>query len=244
MAAAGPRKVIDCPWLSRSLCCKAYRSQDEVTADLHSECHQIALLRAWEGPTTCSWPNCSSSRVFKEKYLLKRHLQNIHVTPLCCPIAGCSHSEPFDKKPDLDRHVKSIHEGSSFVCPIESCDASTVGFPRKDKLVQHMRETHNNVRCLLNHCGAAILDGQQESHIQNGHGDYECALMACADGMPSRFTEETARLHLISAHKMYRETAGSALRDLICPDHKVRQHNSRRPLFECQGCLDHQLRSN
>jgi len=218
--------------------CVADTFQDEDRAKSHLESHQNLLLQSWKGPTTCGWPKCSSSRVFKEKYLLRRHLQNIHVDPLRCQIAGCSYSDPFDKQHDLNRHVKSIHETSRFLCPIESCDSNTIGFSRKDKLVKHMREEHDNVRCLLNHCGASIPDGQQDSHLQNSHGNYECALMACRDALPSHFTKEGARLHLISVHKIYRETAGQLM--TLHNDHVIREDflSRRRLTAQCQSCYD------
>ncbi|PMD47953.1 hypothetical protein L207DRAFT_506865 [Hyaloscypha variabilis F] len=209
--------VTRCPWQN----CVADTFQDEDRAKSHLESHQNALLQSWKGPTTCSWPKCSSSRVFKEKYLLRRHLQNIHVEPLRCPIKGCSYSDPFDKQHDLNRHVKSIHETSRFLCPIESCDSNTIGFSRKDKLVKHMREEHDN-----------------DSHLQDSHGDYECALMACSDALPSHFTKEGARLHLISAHKIYRETAGLLIKE-VTSDHVIYNSGSaRRETVQCQSCYD------
>jgi hypothetical protein len=233
-APAGPQPVVRCPWPS----CVAdnSRAQDEIEAKVHFESHQNELLQSWNGPIKCSWPNCSSRRVFKEKYLFNNHLTNIHVTPLRCYVAGCTHLEPFGKQSDLDRHVDNIHDGSRVYCSVSTCESSIIGFPRKYNLDKHMREEHDNVKCSLNHCGAVILDGEQESHIQNAHGDYECALMACVDGMPSLFTREAVRLHLISVHKVYRETAEKHVR--ILPSHIIRRHNGRRPLVECQDCLD------
>jgi hypothetical protein len=107
-----------------------------------------------------------------------------------------------------------------------------------------MREEHDNVRCTLNHCGASILDGEQESHIKDAHGDYECALSACEGGLPSRFTKEAARLHLISAHKMDRDTA---LFPFLTLYDSQKNHLINRKTFkrfdlikkfeDCQACL-------
>lgn len=205
--------------------------------------HKNILLQSWKGPTTCDWSNCSSSRVFKDKYTLNEHLTNIHVTPLCCSITGCSVG-PFGKKSDLNRHTATIHGKTAFFCPIESCESKSTGFPRKDKLVKHMREEHDNVRCSLNHCGAVILDGQQEEHIQNYHGEWECALMACQRGQPSHFTVERARLHLIGVHKMNPTTALSSLSraEKWSADHIIHRGDlgiyAITPLAECQGCLE------
>jgi hypothetical protein len=203
--------------------------------------HQNTLLSAWNGPVKCSWPKCSSKVVFKHKYLLKAHLANIHVEPLHCTVAGCTYGEPFGKKYDLRRHVAAVHGDSRYFCTVESCESSTIGFARKDKLVKHMRENHDNVRCSLNHCGSVLLDGEQESHLQNSHGTYECAFGACKHGLPSHFSKETLRLHLISVHNVYRETATSILRAADRRADKIVRNSLylRRQLAECQGCLEH-----
>jgi hypothetical protein len=104
-----------------------------------------------------------------------------------------------------------------------------------------MREEHDNVRCSLNHCGASILDGEQESHIKDAHGDYECALAACGNGLRSFFTREAARLHLISAHKMDRDTALYPV--YFTPNYLIDRESFKRfdlikKFEDCQGCLD------
>ena len=132
--------------------------------------------------------------------------------------------------------------GSRYLCTVESCESSTIGFARKDKLVKHMREKHDNVRCSLNHCGSVLLDGEQESHLQNFHGTYECAFGACEHSLPSHFSKEALRLHLISVHNVYRETATRILRAADQSVDKTARQNStnmRRQLAECQGCLEH-----
>lgn len=240
-ATTFPQRVISCGW--KSCASGHYVLRGNWAEAKHLTTHKNELLQSWNGPTTCDWPNCSSSRVFKDKYTLNEHLTNIHVTPLCCSITGCSVG-PFGKKSDLNRHISAIHGKSSFFCPIESCESKTTGFPRKDKLVKHMREEHDNVRCSLNHCGTVILDGQQDVHIQNYHGDWECALMACSHGMPSHFTRKTARLHLMNVHKMNPKTA-------LNPSSRAARESADRiiyrwdlstylinPLAECQGCLE------
>jgi hypothetical protein len=236
-----PQRVIRYEWAS---CPGGYCVlPGEEAARNHLTIHKTALLQSWNGLTTCGWPKCSSSRVFKDKCALNEHITNIHVTPLCCSIAGCSVG-PFGKKSDLNRHIAAIHGKPGFFCPVESCESRTAGFPRKDKLVKHMRDEHDNVRCSLNHCGAIILDGQQEAHVQNCHGDWECALMACQHGPPSNFTLNAARLHLMSVHKLNRPTAESSasLAVLHSPNHIVHSEVLTlwriKPLAECQGCLE------
>ncbi|PMD21372.1 hypothetical protein NA56DRAFT_125613 [Hyaloscypha hepaticicola] len=119
----------------------------------------------------------------------------------------------------------------------------TTGFPRKDKLVKHMREVHDNVRCSLNHCGAVILDGQQEAHVRDCHGDWECALMACQHGLPSHFTLKAARLHLTKVHKMYPATASNSLSraERFSRSHVLQHKGYGNRIYqvpECQGCLE------
>ena len=241
-ATTFPQRVFSCGYTSYTFGQNVPRG-DEAEARLHLAAHKEDLLAFWNGPTTCGWPNCSSSRVFKDKYALNEHITNIHVAPLCCSIAGCS-TGPFGKRFDLNRHVATIHGKSGFFCPIESCQSMTTGFSRKDKLVKHMREEHDNVRCSLNHCGAVILDGQQEAHVQNCHGDWECALMACQHGPPSHFTQKAARIHLTRVHKMNRVTAscGSSVARETVLNHVIKRKGLSigriLPLVECQGCLE------
>jgi hypothetical protein len=233
--------MIRCPWPSCVVINSSF--QPEAEASGHFESHRNAMLESWDGPTKCSWPNCSST-LFKEKYLLNRHLRNIHVTPLRCSVVGCSRIQPFGKESDLKRHVKEIHETLRMVCPVESCESSSIGFARKYNLDKHMREEHENVRCTLNHCGASILDGEQESHIKDAHGDCECALSACGDGLPSHFTMEAVRLHLISVHKMDRDTVvtvihNSRVRKNRIIDRKAfRNFHLIKKFEDCQACLD------
>ncbi|KAH8748761.1 hypothetical protein BGZ57DRAFT_144408 [Hyaloscypha finlandica] len=235
--------MIRCPWPS----CVAHHTlfQNDAEASFHHfHTHQSPMLESWNGPTKCSWPNCSST-LFKEKYLLNTHLENIHVAPLRCSVAGCSRLQPFGKKCDLNRHVREIHETLRIPCPVESCESNSIGFTRKYKLDKHMREEHDNVRCTLNHCGASILDGEQESHIKDAHDDYECGLSACEGGLPSRFTKEAARLHLISTHKMDRETALFPFTTLYDSqwNHLISRTTFKRfdlikKFEDCQACLD------
>jgi hypothetical protein len=246
LATTNRHRVTGCGW---TRCAADYPFLSGEEARNHLTVHKHTLLQSWKGCTTCGWPKCFSSRVFKDKYALSEHLTNIHVTPLHCSIAGCSVG-PFGKRSDLNRHVATIHGKSSFVCPVESCQSMTTGLSRKDKLVKHMREEHDNVRCSLNHCGAIILDGQQEAHVENYHGDWECALMACQHGPPSCFTQKAAELHLVRVHKMNRATAsfGSSVARATVPDHIIKRKGLSiapiLPLVECQGCLELASKTN
>ena len=100
------------------------------------------------------------------------------------------------------------------------------------------------MRCSLNHCGASILDGEQESHIKDAHGDYECALGACGNGLRSCFTVEAARLHLISVHKMDKNTAYRPFATLYYQKNRLIDRKAFKSFHvikkfeDCQACLD------
>ncbi|PTB44730.1 hypothetical protein M441DRAFT_44757 [Trichoderma asperellum CBS 433.97] len=86
-------------------------------------------------------------------------------------------SEPFGRTSDLTRHVRSVHEAAcGHICPYESCPAHTDGFKRQDKLRKHLREYHPRVQCQQAHCCAIISGAEQQSHIEEAHGPYECAI--------------------------------------------------------------------
>lgn len=58
-----------------------------------------------------------------------------------CLIAKCRHT--FSRPSDLDRHMKSRHCPPTFDCPVDDCNRKAgKGFPRKDKLRDHLRQKH------------------------------------------------------------------------------------------------------
>jgi len=51
----------------------------------------------------------------------------------------------FSRKTDRDRHASSLHgAGPKFYCQIQGCRFGIQGFPRRDKLVDHMRKGHRD----------------------------------------------------------------------------------------------------
>jgi hypothetical protein len=187
-----------CPWPS---CAQVFEEEVDFTGHLQE--HQYSLIRSCREPTKCSWPKCSSGRMFKDSNSLRIHLANIHVTPLRCVLPGCKYSKPFGKLFDLHRHVSTVHEkNQKYLCTFESCEES---FPRKDKLVKHKRETHDHVICSLKDCGAKLLVTEKESHIQKAHGPYECALDECQKAPHSSLLSRTKlQAHLRKVHKLER----------------------------------------
>jgi hypothetical protein len=57
--------------------------------------------------------------------------------------ADCSAT--FSRKADRDRHASSLHgAGPRFYCRIQGCHFGIQGFPRRDKLMDHMRQGHRD----------------------------------------------------------------------------------------------------
>ncbi len=135
---------------------------------------------------------------------LREHINNIHKWPLVCDVEDCNHTKPFGRSKDLARHKQTAHDDSRpHTCPDKSCQAHAKGFSRKDKLKKHLKEKHRQVRCQRTHCSAVILEAEIESHIRQGHGDFECRLGPCRDSAPSNFADrDSLETHLRVHHKM------------------------------------------
>jgi len=187
-----------CPWAA---CSSDPITRTEAERESHCLIRLDGTLQIWLGACKCIWPNCSSKATFKSRSSLRTHLINIHVKPLLCTEPLCRYKKPFSKQYELDRHVSTAHgDTRNHKCPIDTCEVSVTGFARKDKLVKHLREEHENLKCPYNHCFAAVVATQEEEHIQKSHGDYECAIGGCKAGISSRFTLNSARSHLRAVH--------------------------------------------
>jgi hypothetical protein len=201
-----------CPWIS---CPVSPTIWTEARFTAHLEEHWADTLRRWSGPRKCDWLNCKSKATFKSPASLKSHILNIHVTPLVCTHPQCTYTKPFGKESDLSRHVETVHEKADrHKCPVELCEAHITGFARKDKLLNHIREQHDNLRCPFNHCFATVLEIQQESHLQRFHGSFECALGACETGLASCFLEANFRSHLRKHHNISYDAVLALMRTL------------------------------
>lgn len=199
-----------CPWTS---CSTSLAAATEAQSNTHLQWHWAETLRQWSGPRKCDWPNCRSKATFKSPGSLKSHIFNIHVNPLVCTEPQCVYTKPFSSNYDLKRHNSTIHGTAlNHTCPVESCDAHTTGFSRKDKLLNHMREQHDNLKCPYNHCFATVLDTQQEQHLQQFHGSFECALGACATGPASGFLKIDFQRHLRKHHNLTYDPAENLAR--------------------------------
>lgn len=93
------------------------------------------------------------------------------------------------------------------MCNVTSCNAPIKEFARKDHLVLHMRDRHDNYYCPMNHCprgkGASFATPDEVAvHILVSRNEYsyECALGACAEGSLSMFSSGSLYGHLRSHH--------------------------------------------
>ncbi|CAG9978343.1 unnamed protein product [Clonostachys byssicola] len=193
-------------------------------------------------PYKCTEANCRSKAQWKTLSQFTQHIRNIHQQPLLCTVPGCTHQRPFGKQTDLNRHVKTKHEATeTFLCGDESCPAHVHGFERKDKLLKHLREHHPQVQCTKTHCSAIVADFQQQSHMEQDHGPFECALGHCRTSPPSNFTQVRLHRHLKNHHKLSYdciETIKSRMQssDLDARSEHLR-NDYRRPKWEiCSIC--------
>ncbi|TVY28369.1 hypothetical protein LHYA1_G004474 [Lachnellula hyalina] len=154
---------------------------------------------------SCTWPGCTKPDLDTRKKL-ETHVTNIHIDPLRCTVTGCIRSEPFGRKGDLERHLASVHKhGRTWKCPHKGCKRHTNGFPRKDKLNEHSRVTgHGAIRCTYHHCHRRyyLTEAELSSHINDQHGNYECAVGSCASTV-SAFSLTNVINHLSKDHKCY-----------------------------------------
>lgn len=230
-----------CPWVSCSTR-SAIRTEAETTA--HLEAHWKETVEQWLGPRGCKWPGCPSRATFKSPSSLKAHVFNIHVSPLVCTYPQCTYTNPFGKQSDLRRHIATIHEAiSNYICPVELCEANIKGFARKDKLLNHIREQHDNLRCPYNHCYATVLETEQDTHLQQFHGSFECALGACEKGPASCFMAVGLRRHVRRDHNLTVDPAINLI-DRVCATEDNTARSSHivhlRKWKDCPACSEAQ----
>lgn len=78
----------------------------------------------------------------------------------------------------------------------------SLGYSRKDKLLKHMREKHTLLNYGFNHCFAEVLEAETESHLQQFHGNLECAIGACENTHKSCFLAANLFRHLSTSHSL------------------------------------------
>ena len=224
--------ALACPW---GACPAGARFNTEEEVKAHVEDHLANLTSQWSGPSKCTLPNCPSKGTFRSRNDLITHLRNKHLDPLVCTVAQCNYKKPFSKQHELNRHIETCHSSShTHCCPIEFCGAK---FPRNDKLLKHMNENHDRLRCLHNHCSVTVFKTQEEGH-QQLHGEFECALASCKSAPRSYFQKEGLRHHLREHHYVqYTDTVTSILWRMTTAGHSIlREWDLRAPVQDCSIC--------
>ena len=235
-----PTHLLVCPW---GACPAGARFNTEKEVKAHVEGHLADLTNPWSGPSKCNWPNCPSKGTFRSRNDLKTHLRNKHLDPLVCTVPQCNYKKPFSKQHELNRHIETCHGSShTHCCPIEFCGAK---FPRNDKLLKHMRETHDRLRCLHSHCSIATFFKTQEETRQQLHGEFECALASCQRAPRSYFQRADLGRHLQKHHKVFLRHANYILLRMgAAGDTTVRERylatQTRISLRDCSVCSKQQ----
>lgn len=220
-----------CPWIGCS------QQVSEWSKPSHDGHHIDTLIRSWPNSTSCHWPGCSSKATFKTPSSIQTHVKNIHVKPLVCEEPQCSYKKPFGRQCDLDRHCNNAHKLSrDFCCPVGGCHANTNGYSRKDKMLQHVREKHDNLKCPFSHCSATVVETEKDSHFENFHGVYECALGSCQHGLKSCFRRDDLRRHLKSCHNITSDPAWTLMMKVERTDDKTVRGSLRQKWRDCSSC--------
>jgi hypothetical protein len=204
-----------CDWPS----CKGIRFENREQVADHQNAHYAQLMDAAKSEVSfhCGWHDCTarkSGKVFLTSDAFKKHLRG-HIKNQWCEHPNCELA--FARKSDRDRHFRTKHlEDRDFCCPVSSCDRSIAGFTRKDKLDEHTRKDHDNVQCILDHCGARLLEVKMDEHLNLFHGGgpqnpnnedvYECVFRGC-EATSSRFTKSLAERHLRKDHYFWDASA-------------------------------------
>jgi hypothetical protein len=208
------KKPQQCSWIGCT-----YNSYLDTDLAVHLDNHATQALIDWTPPSSCTWQGCKSKSIFKRQSQYKKHLKNIHTTPLVCTVLKCKHKSPFRNQADLLRHKSTSHSDiRPYICPFENCSDETKTFARKDKWLQHIRETphEGDVFCPYWHCDQRIGPNSTgfrtrkeiSNHFSREHSVYESKSHACCLGgcslniVSEHWTIEKLRWHLRGHHAM------------------------------------------
>jgi hypothetical protein len=213
-APRGDPSAKECTW---DRCGASLSSDAEFTA--HLENHSRDALTDWIAGSKCTWRGCPSKAVFKTSKAYNHHLKNIHTQPLICPEPRCSYKKPFRNEDDLNRHKLTAHlKQHRFECPYESCESEPKTFARKDKWLQHIRETEheNDALCPYHHCRSTQSAtskqfvtrkeiskhfGGHSTHAESRESGYQCGLGSCGNNLlPESWSRNGLRDHLGTHH--------------------------------------------
>lgn len=244
---------MSCAWTS----CKetSFQTRGDLLEHQQEHCQILLQLAEVDSQFDCNWPRCESKRRKQGQSLaaLRKHLKQ-HVKTHCCSLCNTV----FARKSDLQRHIQTKHsEGHSHFCPFEDCDRSIEGYPRKDKLDEHIKKMHLTFQCILDHCDFKVIESDKQSHFDKWHsgkcsgsqhlyykdGMYECNFSGC-QASKSQFNDLSASRHLINHHKSSNagtvyavERARSAGRVAARGDSFVLQPGSKTKNRPCTYCV-------
>ena len=188
------RAKLVCTWDD----CQPSLFSDEEQLTTHLKDHAKQALNDWKPGFQCFWRGCPSKAFFLATKTYEIHLKNIHTDPLVCSVPRCKHKKPFRNDADLRRHRISVHSVyRSYVCPFESCEEKVKAFARKDKWLQHLRETphYGDAICPRLHCtepghpeSKVIFTTLEEivQHFDTKHAVFEFPVYSCALGSCAR----------------------------------------------------------
>jgi Rieske Fe-S protein len=225
-----------CQWSS----CQAVRFTNETDLAAHQNKHIKDLCKAAssQGIFQCQWPHCrtqQSSKDFKTIAAYGKHLKTHLIGRHWCTHVGCKVTKPFSRVSDLERHINTKHtQERTFFCPVVSCIYKTVGFPRKDKQLAHIRRQHEHepFRCPFDHCHQTMNLPDEGNHMARHHFEYECKLTGC-EGTTSRFGYLGMYQHVEHDHGVDIEKS-----DLLF--HEVLAGRVKHPYLPCKTCTSKQ----
>jgi hypothetical protein len=192
-------QLLQCKWPDCSGVAYFINSQEYRR---HIKSHEHTVRKNWDPKQPCSWHECSSAARYATFKLFEQHINNFHVNPLTCPVKYCKLKTPFRGQYELTRHIANTHEKLKHPCPYQGCPRSVKEFPRKDKLLLHLRVCHNTEPCPYAHCREDRPDSISK-HVGKTHGRLECGLDLC-HGKISRFLDNALLDHLEFDHAMDR----------------------------------------
>jgi hypothetical protein len=81
-------------------------------------------------------------------------------------------------------------------------EAHTSGLLGQDRLLKHLLERHNLLKCLYNRCSSEVLDTKKKLHLLQFHDPFECAFVVSGTGLNSWFLEGGLKKHLRKCHAL------------------------------------------
>ena len=144
-------------------------------------------------------------KAFKEKDLLKRHIEQVHKGTNRVDCDECN--KTFSFSGDLKKHVKNVHQGESIDCVCKHCGKS---YKMQKNLNRHIREVHENRRShqcdlcqktfkrpvqLSEHKEFSHNPNRQNSFMNNIPKDLKCSSCNESFTTSNDFKDHISRVH-------------------------------------------------